>query len=197
MEGLGVFGIGEQFLHSFACLLRVACSKVCFPATAFRVAKKVEVIMVHLFRVWRCWCSIFVLAVSVALPCLAEGGAVFSGDEGFKGNDGGGVSLVVSSSQVVHERQVPNVAVFNGHKIGDERLSELRGGGDKAGSSFTSAAPFVDKQSDQQGAKNSDASGDDWYWYVQFPFSTLLLLWVAGCFRGAGALDVGHKTPNV
>jgi hypothetical protein len=24
----------------------------------------------------------------------------------------------------------------------------------------------------------------------------LLLLWVAGCFRGAGALDVGHETPN-
>nr|WP_315468441.1 hypothetical protein [uncultured Undibacterium sp.] len=56
--------------------------------------------------------------------------------------------------------------------------------------------PLMNQEGYDQRSSNADTSGDEWYWYFQFPIGTLLLLWAAGLFGRGGAGDV-HVKPNV
>ena len=179
--------------HSPDSLLRVARSDVSFPASAFGIAEKVEFIVIHFFMSCFCRCAIFILAVSVALPCFAKGSEPRGGDEWFKRDDGGGVSFVVGGSEVVHQGQMSNLAVLNGREVGGERLAELRGGGVEPRDHLSSSGKTV---SPINPSKAND-SNDDWdIWLaVFFAFYPLIVGGLTGCFGTAGGSR--HEKPNV
>ena len=196
---LGFFRVAQQVAHSLERLLLRGFMDVSFPASTLRrIAKEVELFVVQTFDAYGGRSSVIVLAISVAIPCVAEAAPLLDGDKRLKCNNCCGVPLIVGDTQKTREIKVTKPVIFDGGDVGREDSSEFVGGGHKCTAVVFSPGESVSEVGDKKRAGGSKADllvlDDSWVWYI-YPTA---VCWLAGCFRfGRGWHGRRSKKSNV
>ena len=185
--------MAQEFADSGDCVLAWPLRAAQVPLNA--VLKKVEGIVVHVFGVGLLRTSVRVFAVAEAIPIAAEATELVSRNERLKGNDSLSVPLPVRSAKELHVVDPVAGVSLGGKQLGNEGVSELYCRSCSAVSGFTDTVPLVNKPCHQRSPCNADSTSYDWYWYVQFLISILVLLEAAGLFGGGGA-GGSHVKPS-